>query len=164
MVGGLSPPWLSAGWASPQHVKSASSGRLLLPPAENGLQILKVTLPVASRCCRTLTLSAWLRVCLRASAAAGCIALLSGCVTLPHIGKPSPVVQTSTTPICPGGLRVALEPQPPVPDDAGFPAAQTDAESAQVASYLTWLSDLARWGRTGWARAADAKTWCETKR
>ena len=87
----------------------------------------------------------------------------TGCVSLPHLGKPAPAVQVPTTPTCPGGLRADILPMPVVPDTVGFPAAQSDAESAHVASYLTWLADLARWGRQGWARAADAKAFCESR-
>ena len=38
--------------------------------------------------------------------------------------------------------------------------AQTQAESDAQAASLTWIHDLAAWGRAGWARAGDAQAWC----
>lgn len=98
-----------------------------------------------------------------------CLALaltwpLTACVSLPHFGKPTVAATTSAPPVCPGGLRADLLPQPPLPANATFPAPQDDAAVAAVAAYTTWLHDLALWGRQGWARAANAKAFCETAR
>lgn len=101
-----------------------------------------------------------------------CLALtlawpLAGCAhfALSVPTKPAqPAQAVSAEPVCPGSLRADLLPQPPVPADAGFPAAVSDSESLAVSAYLTWLAELARWGRQGWARAADAKSYCETAR
>ena len=64
-------------------------------------------------------------------------------------------------PICPGSLRADLEDEPDLPPNAGFPAPADAAATAAVKAYLTWLHDLAVWGRAGWDRAANAKTFCD---
>jgi hypothetical protein len=91
--------------------------------------------------------------------------LLSGCI---HLAGPSIGLHAAPTaaakpaaPVCPGGLTADLAPAPPLPAAAGFPAPANDAESAAVAAYGAWLHSFAVWARAGWARAGDAKTFCE---
>jgi hypothetical protein len=94
--------------------------------------------------------------------------LLCGCVSLPRLhlaatAQPSVAVAPSR-PVCPGNLLADLEPEPKLPDGAGFPGPETQAESAAVSLYLTWLHAYAVWARGGWGRAADARAWCSTPR
>lgn len=92
---------------------------------------------------------------------------LAGCVHLgfPKLGKPPAAAPApaSAAPACPGDLRADIQPEPILPDAAGFPAPVSDVERPAVASYLQWLSGYGAWGRAGWARAADAKAFCDKK-
>lgn len=61
---------------------------------------------------------------------------------------------------CPGGLSADLQDQPQPAAGAGMVRAETTAESDAQAATLTWIHDLAAWGRAGWGRAADARDFC----
>ena len=91
--------------------------------------------------------------------AALCVAL-AGCgaipLRLPAKASPAP----PASPVCPGGLSAPLIAQPQPSAEAGMVKAQTQAESDAQAASLTWIHDLAAWGRAGWARAGDAQAWC----
>lgn len=66
-------------------------------------------------------------------------------------------------PVCPGSMTADLLQRPPLPPGAGFPAPTDQASSEATGLYLTWLHDFSTWAKTGWARAADAKAFCQTK-
>ena len=98
-----------------------------------------------------------LSACLSLAACAPQLSLLR----LPGGDTSKPAVPPSqASPICPGSLMADPSPEPPLPSHAGFPA-PTDAQaSASVTAYLTWLHQLALWGRQGWAVAKTAHDFC----
>jgi hypothetical protein len=106
--------------------------------------------------------SAWAAAFLMA-ALCGCghISLLS--LPKPPSAAPAPAAAPSN-PVCPGSMLADLEPEPQLPAGAGFPGAQTEAESVAVSLYLTWLHAYAVWARHGWARATEGKDYCSTPR
>ena len=94
--------------------------------------------------------------------------LLGGCI---HLGLPSlhkaapPPPVAAAKPVCPGGLSAELQRQP-LPTDPAYKGAamvrpETEAESAAAQLLLAYMHDLAAWGRLGWARAGDAKAYCD---
>lgn len=93
---------------------------------------------------------------------------LCGCVSLPKLHLPASAAPGAAVapakPVCPGNLLADIPPEPQLPPTAGFPAPQTEAESAAVTAYGQWLHSFAVWGRDGWARAGDARDYCETAR
>jgi hypothetical protein len=94
--------------------------------------------------------------------------LLCGCVSLPKLHLPASaapsVAVAPSRPVCPGSLLADLEPEPQVPDDAGFPAPQDQAASAAVQAYGAWLHSFAVWARDGWRRAENAREYCAAPR
>jgi hypothetical protein len=89
--------------------------------------------------------------------------VLAGCGPALKLSFPAAAQSPpAAAPICPGGLSADLPPEPKLPAGAGFPAPQDAAASAAVALYGQWLHAFALWGRAGWARAADAKSYCDT--
>jgi hypothetical protein len=94
--------------------------------------------------------------------------LLCGCVSLPKLHLPASAAPAPAAapvkPVCPGNLLADLEPEPQLPPGAGFPAPMTEAESAAVALYGTWLHAFAVYARHGWARAGEGKDYCSTAR
>ena len=79
--------------------------------------------------------------------AALCVAL-AGCAGMPRLdlGK-SHAQPPPTGSVCPGGLSAPLIAQPQPSALAGMVKAQTQAESDAQAASLTWIHDLAAWGR-----------------
>jgi hypothetical protein len=83
-------------------------------------------------------------------------------LSFPHpSAKPAPAPAAAAPAACPGGLRAEVQPQPKLPEGAGFPAPVTAEEKQSVASYLEWLTGFAAWARNGWERAAGAKAFCD---
>ena len=95
--------------------------------------------------------------------ASACLAACSPQLSLlPALHGPTPttVAPLQAIPVCPGSLMADPLPEPVLPSQAGFPA-PTDAQaSASVTAYLTWLHQMALWGRQGWAVAKTAHDFC----
>jgi hypothetical protein len=83
----------------------------------------------------------------------GLFFVISACATTPS-PTPAPVA-------CPPSLTAPIAPQPSVPAAADVDIKDTDEARQKADIYLTYVSDLAAWGREGWARATNAKNHCE---
>ncbi len=90
---------------------------------------------------------------------AGCAPQLS-LLPISHPATPAPPVQAA--PVCPGSLMADPLSEPQLPSQAGFPAPTDPQASASVTQYLTWLHQLALWGRQGWAVAKTAHDFCKS--
>ncbi len=77
---------------------------------------------------------------------------LASCETLSDSLPPRP---------CPPDVATGVQPEPRIPDGAGFPAPVTDEERLAVEAYLTWLAEFGAWAREGNRKAALAATDCK---
>jgi hypothetical protein len=78
---------------------------------------------------------------------------LSACQTT----QPTPPAPVA----CPPSLTQPLQDQPKRPAEADLILADSDEARAGGNAFLTYFEGLARWGRDGWARAENAKAFCE---
>jgi hypothetical protein len=65
---------------------------------------------------------------------------------------------------CPPSLTAPMAAQPSVPSDADVDLKDTPEARQSANLYLSYVSDLAAWGRDGWSRASTAKTFCEARK
>lgn len=88
------------------------------------------------------------------------LSVLAACAT----PAPAITVQPSDRPQCPPGLLVPTEPQPLLPEGATVPRPIDAADAAGLELTLEHVAGVAAWGRRGWARADEARRWCESLR
>lgn len=88
---------------------------------------------------------------------AAALSLLAACAT----PAPAITVQAGDRPQCPPGLLAPTEPQPLLPDGATVPRPVDAADAAGLELTLEHVAGVAAWGRRGWARADEARRWCE---
>lgn len=90
--------------------------------------------------------------------------MLASCTTLsnPPRKQAPPVDAAKPADPCPPSLTADLVPEP---DPAGdLIKAASDAERAQVQSFLDSDAEARAWGRQGWDRAKTAKETCDAIR
>ena len=94
--------------------------------------------------------------------ALGLSCLLGACAT--STGSPPPNLP------CPASLTADPEAEPQVPAGAGIVQPCQDdtdackAERAATDSFLTFDAAHAAWGKRGWARAGEAKAYCDRQK
>jgi hypothetical protein len=87
--------------------------------------------------------------------------ILASCATR-SAPQPAPAADTPAPPACDPRMTAQLKDEPPVRGSIVQP--ETSEERWLTGEFLTGEAEARDWGRQGWARAAIAKTWCETPR
>lgn len=66
----------------------------------------------------------------------------------------------SSPTMLPPSVCVDSQPEPRLPDGAGFVAPVTEAEKEAFRESLGWVAEVLDWGRLGWATVETAKKAC----
>lgn len=91
----------------------------------------------------------------RIIAALALLSLTAACATT------EPATVPTDRPGCPAALLADIEAQPILPEGATIPRPVDEADAAGLDLTLDHVASVAAWGRRGWARAEEARRWCE---